>query len=55
MSSADQIAYIVTGNCCLRESLRESLVTHSMRVAVFGTAAEYLGFSRPDLPFIYPI
>ena len=50
MSSGDQIAYIVTGNRCLRESLRESLITHRMPVAVFSTAAEYLGFTRPDLP-----
>jgi FixJ family two-component response regulator len=50
MSSADQIAYIVTGNLSLRQSLRESLALHGMPVAVFGTAAEYLRFTRPDSP-----
>jgi FixJ family two-component response regulator len=50
MSSADGIAYIVTGSTSLRESLRESIAMHGLRAAVFGTAAEYLGFTRPDLP-----
>ena len=50
MTCADRIAYIVTGNAALRGSLREMLVTHALPAALFGSAAEYLGFSRPDVP-----
>jgi FixJ family two-component response regulator len=50
MSSVDQIAYLVTGNTSLREVVRELLATHGLPAVVFGSAAEYLGFTRPDLP-----
>jgi FixJ family two-component response regulator len=50
MSSADRIAYLLTGNPSLREVVRELLATHAVPAAVFGSAAEYLGFTKPDLP-----
>jgi FixJ family two-component response regulator len=49
MNCADRIAYIVTGNAALGGSLRESLGTRGLAAALFGSAAEYLGFARPDV------
>jgi FixJ family two-component response regulator len=50
MNCADGIVYIVTGNAFVRESLRELLAMRSLPALMFGSAAEYLGFARPNLP-----
>jgi FixJ family two-component response regulator len=50
MNSVNGIAYIVSGSTSLREDLRELLEKHGLAAVVFGSAAEYLSFIRPELP-----
>lgn len=50
MSSADGMVYIVTGNAYLRGGLRELLAAHGLPTLMFGSAAEYLGFARTNVP-----
>lgn len=50
MNSADRIVYMVTGNAALGDSLRESLATRGLPARLFGSAGEYLAFTRTDLP-----
>jgi FixJ family two-component response regulator len=50
MKTAERIVYIVTGDAALGDSLRESLATQGIPARLFGSAGEYLAFTRPDLP-----
>lgn len=50
MSSADRIVYIVTGNASLREDLRNLLARRGLPAIEFGSASEYLGFIRTNVP-----
>lgn len=50
MPLQDSIVFIVDDEPCIREALRNILVSLGIRTAAFGSAAEYAAFPRPDLP-----
>jgi FixJ family two-component response regulator len=50
MASRDDIVFVVDDDVCLREALDELLTSAGMNAVTFGSAAEYLGYAKPDLP-----
>jgi FixJ family two-component response regulator len=50
MSTDSHIVFIVDDDVRVREALSELLESHGMRVAVFGSAGEYVRADKPDLP-----
>jgi len=46
----DHIVLVVDDDRRIRESLTELLSSFDMHAVAFGTAAEYLAYSRPDVP-----
>jgi FixJ family two-component response regulator len=50
MSSRDAIVFVVDDDFRLREALHELLTSTGMNVVTFGSAAEFLGYPKPDLP-----
>jgi FixJ family two-component response regulator len=50
MASQDYIVYVVDDDSRIREALRELFTSLDVASATFGSAAEYLEFTKPDLP-----
>ena len=50
MTAPDHIVYVVDDDPCVREALIELLSSASLNAVAFGSVAEYLMQSRPELP-----
>ncbi|TIP97031.1 MAG: response regulator, partial [Mesorhizobium sp.] len=50
MTTDDHIVFIVDDDARLREALSELLDSHGIRAAAFGSASEYIGADKPDIP-----
>ena len=50
MSSQDHIVFVVDDDFRVREALHELLTAAELHVVTFASAAEYIGFAKPDLP-----
>ncbi|TIL71202.1 MAG: response regulator transcription factor [Mesorhizobium sp.] len=50
MTTDDHIVFIVDDDARLREALSELLDSHGIRTAAFGSAGEYIGAEKPDVP-----
>jgi FixJ family two-component response regulator len=50
MTADDHIVFIVDDDARLREALSELLDSHGIRAAVFGSAGEYIGADKPNVP-----
>ena len=50
MNPQDQIVYIVDDDRRIREALSALLSTFDLRVVMFGSAAEYIAYPKPDVP-----
>lgn len=50
MSSRDDIVFVVDDDFRLREALDELLTSAGLTAVTFGSATEYLGYAKPDLP-----
>ena len=50
MTTDDHIVFIVDDDARLREALSELLDSHGIRAAAFGSASEYVGANKPDIP-----
>ncbi len=50
MSRTDHIVFVVDDDASVRDAVAELLSSAYHEVETFGSAAEYLAFSRPDLP-----
>lgn len=50
MTTSDHIVFIVDDDARIREALIELLESNDMRAVAFGSAGEYLGSRKPDLP-----
>jgi FixJ family two-component response regulator len=48
MSSRDEIVFVVDDDFRLREALHELLTSAGRNVVTFGSAAEFLGYAKPD-------
>jgi len=50
MTSADHLVLIVDDDLRVREALQELLASVGLRSVALGSAAEYIGYPRPDVP-----
>lgn len=50
MTAHDQIVYIVDDDERIREALSELLEAHGIKTASFGSAGDYVGAQKPNLP-----
>jgi FixJ family two-component response regulator len=50
MTTDDHIVFVVDDDERIREALGELLASHGIRVMAFGSAGEYVGAAKPDLP-----
>lgn len=50
MSSPDHIVFVVDDDFRVREALHDLLSSAHLSVVTFASAAEYIGFPKPDLP-----
>ena len=50
MSSGDHIVYLVDDDAGVREALTDLLCSSGFNAVAFGSVAEYLAYSRPQLP-----
>ncbi|PAQ05583.1 response regulator transcription factor [Mesorhizobium temperatum] len=50
MTTDDHFVFIVDDDARLREALSELLDSHGIRAAAFGSASEYIGANKPDIP-----
>jgi FixJ family two-component response regulator len=50
MKSPDHLVLVVDDDYRVRESLQSLLAASDLRAAVFGSAAEYIAFPRPNVP-----
>ena len=50
MTTDDHIVVIVDDDARIREALGELLASHGMRSVAFGSAGEYVGAEKPDVP-----
>ncbi|RWN55207.1 response regulator [Mesorhizobium sp.] len=50
MTTDDHIVFIVDDDARLREALSELLDSYGIRAAAFGSASEYIGANKPDIP-----
>lgn len=50
MTTYDHIVFIVDDDARMREALSELLDSHGIRAAAFGSAGEYIGADKPDVP-----
>lgn len=50
MTQADHIVFIVDDDVRIRESLVELLESHGIAAMTFGSAGEYVGADKPDVP-----
>jgi FixJ family two-component response regulator len=50
MGAQDYIVYVVDDDVGVREALRELFAARDVPSATFGSVAEYLAYSKPDLP-----
>ena len=50
MGSQDSIVYVVDDDVRVREALRELFTSLNMASATFSSVAEYLAYTKPDLP-----
>jgi FixJ family two-component response regulator len=50
MNSADHVVMIVDDDYRVREALQELLASAGLCSVAFGSAAEYIAYSRPDVP-----
>src|SRR5712691_12811425 len=50
MGSQDSVVYVVDDDLRVREALRELFTCLNMSFATFSSVAEYLAYTKPDLP-----
>jgi FixJ family two-component response regulator len=50
MTSPDHVVFVVDDDFRLREAVHELLASAGMNAVTFGSALEFLGYSKPDLP-----
>jgi FixJ family two-component response regulator len=50
MTALDHIVFIVDDDMRIREALSELLETHGIHAVAYGSAGEYVGAEKPDLP-----
>ena len=50
MTTDDHIVFIVDDDARIREALGELLASHGMRAVAFGSAGDYVGAEKPDVP-----
>ena len=50
MTTCDHIVYIVDDDARIREALGELLASHGLRALGFGSASDYVGAEKPDVP-----
>jgi FixJ family two-component response regulator len=50
MTTNDHVVFIVDDDGRIREALNELLESHGMRTIEFGSAGEYVGADKPDIP-----
>jgi FixJ family two-component response regulator len=50
MDTREHIVFIVDDDASVRESLLDLLTSHGLRTVTFKSAAEYVAFSRPNVP-----
>ncbi|MGO4833204.1 response regulator transcription factor [Rhizobiaceae sp. 2RAB30] len=50
MTPEDHIVYIVDDDSRVREALSELLASHGMRAELYGSAGDYMGADKPDIP-----
>lgn len=50
MTTDDHVVFIVDDDENIREALGELLETHGIRTVAFGSAGEYFGAEKPDIP-----
>src|SRR6266851_8457086 len=50
MGSQDSIVYVVDDDIRVREALREIFTSLNISFATFGSVAEHLAYTKPDLP-----
>ena len=50
MTTNNHIVYIVDDDLRVREALGELLASHGMRALAFGSAGDYVGADKPDVP-----
>ena len=50
MNPQDPIVFIVDDDSRICEALSELLSTFDLQAVVFGSAAEYIAYPKPDLP-----
>jgi FixJ family two-component response regulator len=50
MSAKDHVVFVVDDDVRMREALDELLTSAHLNVVTFGSAAEYIGFAKPELP-----
>jgi FixJ family two-component response regulator len=50
MDAGEHIVFVVDDDPSIRASLLDLLTSHELRTIAFATAAEYVAYSRPDLP-----
>lgn len=50
MTANDHMVFIVDDDARIREALSELLASHGMRAVAFGSAGEYIGAEKPDVP-----
>jgi len=50
MSPQDHLVYVVDDDVRVREALRELFTSLDMPSVAFGSVAEYVGYTKPDLP-----
>ena len=50
MTTSEQIVFVVDDDERIREALGELLESHGMRTMAFGSAGDYVGADKPDIP-----
>jgi len=50
MTANDHIVFIVDDDAHIREALIDLLESHGMRAVAFGSAGDYIGADKPDVP-----
>jgi len=50
MDAGEHIVFVVDDDPSIRASLLDLLASHELQTIAFATAAEYMAYSRPDLP-----
>lgn len=50
MTAGESVVFVVDDDASVREALGELLASHGMLAEVFGSAGDYVGADKPDLP-----